>query len=417
MQEAKNTQRALVRIGYDGRVHKLFRGPKAKERYENEIRVLRHLEDRDCPFVPRVLSCDDETLEVVMTNCGGRVSQISEEKVKSTFDELNQYGVRHDDPFDRNITYRSTDGRFCVIDFEFATLIDQESGKEAGLVQTSQPEVEPKVHRPEVITWSARSHRGRFRKNNEDYYLAAKIQKVGLQFLGTQGNALIDQNEWIFAVSDGMGGEKSGEFASRITAQRAASILPLHFGSGLSPRRTFSQAILRKLIEDVHQDLLKLGKYDANLRNMGATLTLIWIRGHVVFYGHIGDSRLYHLKTNGEFKQLTEDHSHVGHLYRKGELNEREFRNHARRGVLNQCLGSGHQFLNPQTGWLDVESGDKLLMCTDGVVDGHFDRGLVEMLTSPPSSWSSKSPADRIVQSAVENSGRDNASSVVVEFA
>ncbi|MFY7878186.1 MAG: hypothetical protein ACOVQM_22200, partial [Pirellula sp.] len=62
MIEAKNTQRAVVRIGYDGRVHKLFQGPKARERFQNECRVLVYLENRKCPFVPRLLSADTETL-------------------------------------------------------------------------------------------------------------------------------------------------------------------------------------------------------------------------------------------------------------------------------------------------------------------------------------------------------------------
>jgi tRNA A-37 threonylcarbamoyl transferase component Bud32 len=130
MEEAKDTQRALVRIGYDGRVHKFFRGPKAESRYRNEIRVLRYLERRDCPFVPRVLGQDDEKLYLVTSNCGARVERISDEKLETLFQELEQFGVRHDDPFVRNVTYRQTDGRFCIIDFEFATVLepDEEAG-------------------------------------------------------------------------------------------------------------------------------------------------------------------------------------------------------------------------------------------------------------------------------------------------
>lgn len=125
MQEAKNTQRALVRIGYDGRVHKYFRGPGAGERFANETRVLRLLEERGCGFVPRLLEAREDQLYIVTTNCGSRVQHISESKVKELFAELERdYGVRHDDPFDRNVTYRAGDGRFCLIDFEFATILD-----------------------------------------------------------------------------------------------------------------------------------------------------------------------------------------------------------------------------------------------------------------------------------------------------
>ena len=123
MLEAKNTQRALVRIGYDGRVHKLFRGPRAEERFANEVRVLRHLEERQCPFVPRLLMNDPEKLTIVTSNCGTRVEHLDEARAKELFAELETYGVRHDDAETRNITYRNSDGRFCLIDFEFATLL------------------------------------------------------------------------------------------------------------------------------------------------------------------------------------------------------------------------------------------------------------------------------------------------------
>lgn len=126
MQEAKDTQRALVRIGYDGRVHKYFRGPNAAERFANEVRVLQYLETKNCPFVPRVLDHDPSQLYLVSSNCGARVERIGDEKLASLFAELESYGVRHDDPYLRNVTYRQSDGRFCIIDFEFATILDQD---------------------------------------------------------------------------------------------------------------------------------------------------------------------------------------------------------------------------------------------------------------------------------------------------
>lgn len=127
MPPVKDTQRALVRVGFDGRVHKTFRGPKAQERFDNEVRVLRYLERRGCDFVPRLLEADPQALKIVTSNCGRIVEQISEEKMKSVYDELEQYGVRHEDAVMRNITYRVTDGRFCAIDFEFATILDEKN--------------------------------------------------------------------------------------------------------------------------------------------------------------------------------------------------------------------------------------------------------------------------------------------------
>lgn len=124
MHEMKDTARALVRIGFDGRVHKTFRGHLAKVRFEHEVRVLKHLEERGCTFVPRLLDADPVNLKIITTNCGSRVDQLNPERQKSLYAELEQFGVRHEDPEMRNVTYRITDGRFCIIDFEFATLFD-----------------------------------------------------------------------------------------------------------------------------------------------------------------------------------------------------------------------------------------------------------------------------------------------------
>ena len=123
MHDVKDTLRALVRIGFDGRVHKTFRGPKAEERFANEVRVLRFLEEQDCPFVPRLLEAHDDQLKIVTTSCGQRVDHLDDARMKELYAELETYGVRHDDAELRNVTYRQADGRFCLIDFEFATIL------------------------------------------------------------------------------------------------------------------------------------------------------------------------------------------------------------------------------------------------------------------------------------------------------
>ena len=124
MEKCKDTRRALVRLAFDGRVFKTFRGHQAKERFENEIRVLRYLEEKNCQFVPKVLETKHDELTLVTTSAGTKVQHISEKKMKSLFDELEAYGVRHEDQADRNVTYLAREGRFCIIDFEFATILD-----------------------------------------------------------------------------------------------------------------------------------------------------------------------------------------------------------------------------------------------------------------------------------------------------
>ena len=128
MRSVKDTKRARVHVGFDGRVHKRFLGPFADLRFKNEIRVLRYLEGRACPFVPSILSDDSDELSMITTNCGTIVDSISDDRLKALFEELETFGVRHGDPFARNVTYNPRLGRFCVIDFEFATILETGEG-------------------------------------------------------------------------------------------------------------------------------------------------------------------------------------------------------------------------------------------------------------------------------------------------
>lgn len=133
MHDVKDTARAMVRIGFDGRVHKTFRGHFARERFEHEVRVLKYLDERGCTFVPKVIESDPAILKLVTTNCGQRVDQLDPEKLRALFAELETFGVRHEDRELRNVTYRIADGRFCLIDFEFATILDDGTGKPLSL--------------------------------------------------------------------------------------------------------------------------------------------------------------------------------------------------------------------------------------------------------------------------------------------
>ena len=128
MHQVKDTLRSTVRLSYDGRVHKTYRGPKAEERFANEVRILKYLEERGCPFVPRLIESDPSCLKIVTTNCGSRVEHLDDKRCKELFDELLQFGVRHDDPERRNVTYRQSDGRFCIIDFEFSEIVGKKPG-------------------------------------------------------------------------------------------------------------------------------------------------------------------------------------------------------------------------------------------------------------------------------------------------
>ena len=123
MLQVKDTLRSTVQVSFDGRVFKTYHGRDARQRFEQEVRVLRFLESRGCGFVPRLLETDEEKPRIITTSCGSRVQHVDPERARELFAELEQFGVRHDDPDIRNITYRQSDGRFCVVDFEFATIL------------------------------------------------------------------------------------------------------------------------------------------------------------------------------------------------------------------------------------------------------------------------------------------------------
>jgi tRNA A-37 threonylcarbamoyl transferase component Bud32 len=123
MLKVKDTLRATVNLTFDGRVIKAYHGPNAEERFTNEVRILKFLEEKNCPFVPRLLESDPDRLRIITSNCGSRVEHLDEQRQAELFAELEQFGVRHDDPDVRNVTYRRSDGRFCIIDFELATIL------------------------------------------------------------------------------------------------------------------------------------------------------------------------------------------------------------------------------------------------------------------------------------------------------
>ena len=127
MLDVKDTLRARVRMSFDGLVYKTFRGPNAAERFANEVRVLRYLQERRCPFIPPLISWNAERLEIVTRTCGSRVQHLDQARADALFAELETYGVRHEDKDMRNVTYRQSDGRFCIIDFEFATILSEET--------------------------------------------------------------------------------------------------------------------------------------------------------------------------------------------------------------------------------------------------------------------------------------------------
>ncbi|GAB4168363.1 MAG: protein-serine/threonine phosphatase PrpC [Terrimicrobiaceae bacterium] len=270
----------------------------------------------------------------------------------------------------------------------------------------------PSVMTPQLLklAWTGHTDRGKIRKNNEDSFLCLEFDGKEVRYLGKLGSASLLASDYVFAVSDGMGGANAGEFASRIAVEKITKLLPAAFLRGAEGLGVGVAETLEELFDEIHQALLYLGSCYEECSGMGATLTLCWLRPGWLHFAHIGDSRLYYLPgSGGPLRQLTHDHTHVGWLFRNGKINEREARSHSAKNSLQRALGAGHQFVEPQTGSVGLEPGDRFLICSDGLVDGFFDARLGELLADP-----FPPTAPDLVRQAVENSGRDNTTAIVI---
>ena len=265
------------------------------------------------------------------------------------------------------------------------------------------------------LQWSGRTDRGKVRPNNEDAFLGLQFDAREVQHLGRIGEASTGKTDFAFAVSDGMGGAKAGEYASRIAVEKITKLLPRSFHQSAAGMAPGFGDVLTELFTQVHRALVYLGESYDKCRGMEATLSMCWFTPGWMYFGHVGDSRIYYLsKRDGGIKQLSEDDTHVGWLFRKGQLNEREARAHPRRNVLQKALGGGNQFVDPQVGAVAYEPGDIFLLCTDGLTEGLYNHQLVELLRAPESAAPGTDVAHRLVDAALANDGRDNTTALLI---
>ncbi|MFU8847911.1 MAG: PP2C family protein-serine/threonine phosphatase [Opitutales bacterium] len=266
----------------------------------------------------------------------------------------------------------------------------------------------------ESIAWYGLTDVGRFRKENQDAFLALTLDGEGAYRLGKYGDGSLASADYIFAVSDGMGGANAGDFASRIAVDQITRLLPTAFRNSAGGMGVGFQDLLGEIFDSIHADLAELGRSYEELSGMGATLSLCWVRPEWIYFAHIGDSRIYHLPASGGIRQVSEDHTHVGWLQRQGKLSEIEARNHPGRNNLQQVLGGKNQHLNPHFGAIGYEAGDAFLICSDGLVEGLFNSGM-ERLIRKPGPNDKGNPAERLVAEAVRTSGKDNTTALVFE--
>jgi protein phosphatase len=196
-------------------------------------------------------------------------------------------------------------------------------------------------------------------------------------------------------VADGMGGHVAGEVASRIALNAAASS-----ELGAADRVAAGNRAIR---EEVARQ--------PSLEGMGTTMTLLDVENDVATIAHIGDSRAYLLR-DGEFSQITEDHTVAAEYVAQGQLSREEAANHPQRHMLLRTLGLT-RFVNVDEFMLDLRPGDRVLLCSDGLTEMVADERIAEALGSGTPDevvW-------ELIELANDAGGVDNISVVVVEVA
>jgi len=267
------------------------------------------------------------------------------------------------------------------------------------------------------LRWFGWTDRGKVRANNEDTYVGLQFDAHEVNHLGRLGEAPLSTTDFAFAVSDGMGGAHAGEFASRVVAEKIIRLLPRAFQQKATGLDAGFADVLPELFSQIHRAVAYVGSSYEECAGMEATLSLCWFTPGWMYFGHIGDSRIYYLSAReGSFKQLSHDDTHVGWLFRTGQINERQARTHPRRNVLQKALGGSNQFVDPQVGAVGYEPGDVFLLCTDGVTDGLFDHNLAECLRDPGAFTPGQNPARQLVEASVNQSGRDNTTALVIQI-
>jgi protein phosphatase len=267
------------------------------------------------------------------------------------------------------------------------------------------------------LRWSGQTDPGHVRPNNEDSFVALQFDAQEVHYLGKIGEAFTASTDFVFAVSDGMGGAKAGEFASRITVDKITHLLPRSFKQSAQGLETGFGDVFTELFDQIHRALTFVGSSDEEVHGMQATLSLCWFRPGWMYFAHIGDTRIYYLPAGGkEIKQLSQDDTYVGWLFRTGQINEWEAHNHPQRAALQKALGGGNQFVDPQVGAVAYEPGDLFLLCTDGLIDGLYNNQLLDLLRRPEAAEAAVTPAQRLVNASLKCAGRDNTTAVVVEM-
>jgi len=376
----KDGIRSIVKIDFHGNVHKTFRGTDRDLRHANEVSVLKVLEERGCPNVPRLLDYDDDGLWILTTNCGHPVeSTITRVKNDALYAELEEkYGVRHDDPEPRNVTYSQSLGCFCLIDFELAEVLNFE-GQDSCAIDSM------------LCDWIGVSSKGQ-KENNEDAWRVLSVERDGVKWATADEAHNLCEYPLFAAVADGIGGGGFGDLASKYVVDSLSWELERVDAKYLEKP---SESFLNLLCNSLNKRLAVTQKSDEALKKMGSTLALVSLFKDELTVANVGDSRVYHWRS-GEMAQLSEDHTFAWKQFNRGELSELQLRQHPRKSVLYESVNGADREIYPSLNREKVQAGDFVLICSDGLIDGLWDKHILEILSK-----SEKAPLEEIAQELV----------------
>ena len=233
-----------------------------------------------------------------------------------------------------------------------------------------------------ALSFAARSHLGLLREGNEDSVYAGPR---------------------VLAVADGMGGHAAGEVASAIAI---AALAPLDDDDPDSDLLD----ILRERATAANDRLRDMVSGDPTLDGMGTTLTAFLFAGTRLGLLHIGDSRAYLLR-DGVLTQITTDHTLVQKLVAEGRISEAEASTHPQRSLITRAL-DGRDGIDPDLSVREVRSGDRYLLCTDGLTG---PVGRLETLQEALQIADPQQACDRLVQLALRGGGPDNVTVIVAD--
>ena len=205
----------------------------------------------------------------------------------------------------------------------------------------------------------------------------------------------------LFIVADGMGGHKAGDFASRYAVETFLDYV----------KHSKPDALIRVAdngIKYANKKIIEKARSDEDLKGMGTTMVIAYIEDNQLFVGNVGDSRLYLL--DSQMNQVTEDHSFVATLMRAGELTPEQARRHPDKNIITRAIGASED-VKVDFFEVDLERGDKILMCSDGLSNMVEDDVLYDILKNTYIG----DVADELIEEAKNNGGQDNISVIVID--